>query len=353
MAQEDPARYLHDLINHVRLGEGLAPLGGSNLLYQAAQRHADDLVAIGKVTHEGSDSSTYQQRIREARYHAWEDGLMVDEVLWAGLGAAEDALRWFYSNPEWAVLTDPRYREIGIGYAEDNGVRYFVVDLGARPGVLPVFANDGAAVTDAPSVALRLTNEEAVPLGDGTWMGRAIEVRLSNEPDFEGIAWQPWEPLLPWLLAGTEPDSYAVYVQFRDGANRTAVAEDTIQLVAQGEVPPTPTPLLDLGTPLDLPDGGTGTPTDAPADATGDAPSSPEPVASPTASSVVVATATALPDAGGLSSEQLSAYPTWTPLPPESPSPLAPAQTDWPVILAVGLQIAALLLGAAAFLRRR
>ncbi len=38
---------------------------------------------------------------------------MVDEVLWTGLGSAADAVTWFYSNPEWAILSDARYREVG------------------------------------------------------------------------------------------------------------------------------------------------------------------------------------------------------------------------------------------------
>ena len=245
-AQKDPALHLYELISQARLYEGLAPLGRSTLLNQAAQRHADDLVSLGKVTHEGSDGSSFQQRIREVRYHAWEDGLLVDEVIWAGLGTAEDALVWLHSNPSWKVLTDPRYREIGVGYADDNGVHYFVITVGSRPGVLPIFINDGAETTDTAQVALHLTNEEAVPLGEGNWMGRAIEVRISNQPDFEGLPWLPWEPLLPWVLAGDQPGEYAVYVEFRDGANRTAVSQDTIRLVTPQEMPPTPTPFFTL-----------------------------------------------------------------------------------------------------------
>jgi len=196
VAQDDPRAHLFALINQARLREGYAPLGNSTLLNQAAQRHAEDLASegrrgtLGQVTHDGSDGSTYQQRIREARYQAWNDGLMVDEVLWTGLGTAEDALVWFRRRAsadadvasDWEVLTDTRYREAGVGFAEDNGVRYFVVVVGSRPGVLPIFINEGAETTESPLIALRLTNEEAVPLGDGASIGRAIEVRMSNRP---------------------------------------------------------------------------------------------------------------------------------------------------------------------------
>ena len=136
--------------------------------------------------------SVPRQRILEARYHAWNDGLLVNELNWLGLGTVMDAVNWFRTDPDaWRILTDPLYREAGIGYVEDNGIRYLVVTLGSRPGVLPIFINDGAEITESPSVAIRLTNEDAVPFGEGTWIGKAIEVRLSNTPDFEGKPGSP------------------------------------------------------------------------------------------------------------------------------------------------------------------
>ncbi|MCJ7549928.1 MAG: CAP domain-containing protein [Anaerolineae bacterium] len=339
-AQEDPVRHLQDLLNQVRLNEGLAPLRHSTLLTQAAQRHADDLVTLGHLTHGGSDGSTYHQRIREARYQAWDDGLTVNEAIWMGLGSAEDALIWFYTNPDWAVLTDPKYREVGIGHADDNGVHYFVVTLGARPGVLPVFINDGFGSTDSPVVALRLTNEEAVPFGDVGWIGNAIEIRISNTPDFDSQLWQRWEPLVPWALSSQEPGDYAVYVEFRDGAGRTAIAEATIRLVAPGESPPTPTPFLELPSAPAEQTPGAVQPTVEPT------PSSPSTTASPEAEETPPPTA--LDPAGGT----FTPYPTWTPLPTELPLAAEEQRTDWPLLLVILLQGAALLLGAAAFLKR-
>ena len=337
-AQENRNAQLLALINRARLSEGLAPLGHSTLLSQAAQRHADDLVTMSALTHTGSDGSTYAQRIREARYQAWNDGLLVDEVLWTGLGSAEDALVWFYTSPEWSKLTDPRHREIGVGYADDAGVRYFVVTLGARPGVLPVFLNDGVEVTDLPQVALRLTNENAVPLGDAAWIGRAIEVRLSNTPEFEGLPWQPWEALLPWQLAGDQPGDYAVYVQFRDGAGRTAISEDTVRLVLPGEAPAPPAPLLSLPQRAAQPDDGS---PDVPED--GDEPAVPAPL--PTVG------ATPAPDEPQ-PGENVTPVPTWTPLPEDPVEAPETGSIDWPLLLAVLFQILAVILGALAFLRR-
>lgn len=345
LAQADPAVEFFQLLNGARLDEGLTPLALSRLLSQAAQRHAEDLAARGALSHEGTDGSNYRQRIREARYDAWNEGLLVAEVFWMGLGGPADSVNWFRNNPEsWAALTDPSYREIGIGYAEDGGIRFFVVNLGSRPGVIPVFINDGAEFADSPVVAIRLTNEEAVPLGQGSWIGRAIEVRLSNTPEFEGTPWQPWESLLPWMLEGTDPGEYVVYVQYRDGAGRTAVAADAIQLVLPGEMPLLPSrpslpldplepdepPILDTpgADPIDSEEPPIADPTPAPEGPT------PE----------VVET---LPEA------PLSPQPTWTPLPLEGPALIEAREVDWIVIVVVLLHGFVLLLGLLALLRQR
>lgn len=336
--QTNPADEFYASVNRIRLSAGLAPLGQSTLLTQAAQRHVDDVAQRGTASHQGSDGSTYQQRIREAGYRAWNDGLLVNETFWLGLGTTLDALTWFRNRPEeWALFTDPAYREMGVGYAEDGqGVHYFVITFGSRPGVLPVFVNDGAEITDSPQVAVWLSNEEAEPFGEGSWIGKAIEVQLSNTPSFDDVPWQPWEPLLPWLLESTEPGDYAVYVQFRDGANRTAVAEATIRLVAPGEAPPTPTPLPDIIA----------------------QPSEPLPGASPTPppgpiTGTVTAPPTQVTLAPTLAPGDVEVQPTWTPLPDiEAEAPEA-KPVDWPLIAGFVLQGLALILGFAAFLRRR
>ncbi len=339
--QADQVETFYHLVNQQRLSEGYAPLGRSRLLDQAAQRHAEDLVTLESATHEGSDGSDYRQRIREARYQAWDDGLMVNEALWVGLGTAEDAVTWFHTNSAWEIFVDPRYREIGIGYANDNGVHYFVATFGSRPGVLPIFINDGAPETDAPQVALRLTNEQAEPLGEGSWMGKAIEVRLSNTPDFEDKTWQPWEPLLPWMLASIEPGNYAVYVEFRDGAGRTTVAEDTIRLVDPESFQPTPDTALRLPTstaqPTPAVEGTPETSTATPA-----APAS-EPSPTPTA-----------PPTTAEPAQTYTPLPTWTPLPDATAiEPVEAPSMDWPIFLAFLFQGLAVILGIAAFLRRK
>ena len=341
--QDNPAREFYQQVTQVRLSTGLPPLDWSTPLSQAAQRHADDMAANQLIDTTGSDGSTPRQRVREAGYHAWHDGLLVSEVIWVGLGSAEHALNWFRNAPEhWTLFVDSQYREMGVGYAaDDGGVHYYVVNFGSRPNTLPIFINDGAETADSPQVAVRLTNEEAEPLGESSWIGRAIDVRLNDSPDFEGIPWQPWEPLLPWVLSGIEPGDYAVYAEFRDGAGRTAISEDTIRLLETDAPLPTPTPPPEeAGTPTPLPTPTT-TPEITPVPITVTETTTITPALTPTSPPTEIAV---LPEA--------TPHPTWTPLP--EPAPVtAPKPVDWMLWAVILLQGLAWLLGLALFARRR
>jgi len=210
-AQEpDPVVTWQIVINQARLGEGLAPYGFNSLLAAAAQRHADDVAANGFAdsgdVHLGSDGTHEQQRAIEAGFAAWtwnSGDPIIDENMWSGQGTVEDAMAWFMgSTAHRNNISSPRYREIGIGVATDDAGRsYHVLVFGVRPNVLPIFINDGAASTDNAEIAIRLTNEEARPEGEGaTFMGRAIEVRISGEPSFDDLPWQPWDTYVSWVL---------------------------------------------------------------------------------------------------------------------------------------------------------
>lgn len=349
-AQSNPAQDFYNQLNQIRLDEGLSPLGWSPLLTQAAQRHADDMASHQVIQSEGTDGSTYRQRVRDAGYRAWNEGLTVFETLWAGLGGADNALNWYRTHADdWEPFTAARYREVGIGYATDaQGVHYFVITFGARPAVLPIFINDGNATTDSPQVAVRLTNEESEPLGEGNWIGKAIEVRLGNTPEFDGEPWQPWSPLLPWMLDGTEPGEYAVYVEFRDGAGRTAKSQDTIRLVSNGESPPEP---IAPGTAEPLPQ-----PTATPSPSPTEAPTTPPATETVVTPEVTLAPppTSAPPTATELASPApatATPQPTWTPLPLGYTVEIPPV--DWPLILVFLLQGCVILLGLALFIKRR
>jgi hypothetical protein len=276
--------------------------------------------------------------------------LTVDENMWSGQGTIEDAMTFFLSSEVHRNnISSSIYREIGIGVAADTaGRNYYVLVFGVRPNVLPIFINDGADSADDPQVAIRLTNEEARPGGEGAaFMGWAIEIRISNEPSWDDLPWQPWEPLVPWTLPDT-PGEHTVYVQFRDAAGRTAASPDTIFLskgtyVAPTPVPPSPTP-EPAATPV--PPSPTPEPTATPA-----------PTVLPTSelTLTVEPTLTQLPSPTPSPSAMpdnvaATPFPTWTPLPTAAPQEAN--GPDMPLGVLAVLQVVAFILGIYLALRR-
>jgi hypothetical protein len=347
-AQEaDPAGLFYDQVSQARLDAGLPPYGRSDLLAAAAQRHADDLAAHDLSSHTGSDGSSPARRIDEAGYAAWAGGEVTGENFWTGFGTVQEAFDWFMDDtPHRENILSTRYREMGVAIAAGaDGKSYYVLDFGARANVLPVFVNDGAAATESPQVAIRLTNEEAYPQGEGTIsMGRALEVRISNTPEFEGLAWQPWESLMAWTLPEA-PGEQTVYVQFRDGAGRTAASADVIQLLA-GAGTPTPVPATPTATPP--PPTATSLPTDTPSPTS--PPTEPATITPPPLAPTAVSTQPSTPTSRAVPVATEAPFPTWTPLPA---APGREAGGTGPMVgLVCWLETVAALLGLYVALRR-
>jgi uncharacterized protein YkwD len=339
-AQLDPVASWLERVTDARLDAGLSPLSLSPKLAAAAQRHADDLAANAIESPTGSDASSPQQRIADAGYVAWtlaEGEPVVGEIYQVEAESFEQAFGALIQDAvKRGVLLSPLYREIGIGVAQDSAGRYtYVVSLGARPNVLPIFINDGAPSATDPLVAVRLTNETVRPEGQGAAaIGRAIEFRIGDQPNWEELPWQPWEELIPWMVP-VSAGQHTIYVQYRDAAGRVAASAATI-FMSEGE-PATPTPFLlqsDQVAPAQTPAGPTeGSQATLPADVSG------TPALSPSVGP-------AYPPVG------VTPFPTWTPLPTTAPPP-APEQPDFPIGLVAALEGLAVIMGIYLVLHRR
>lgn len=215
-------------LNEARRANGAPMLAWSVLLEKAAQRHSDDMASKGFVDEIGSDGSTSRKRVEAAGYPKWAGAQIWSEAIYAGQTTFDEAINFFLSDDgqRRALLSD-RVREVGIGIAKDNLRTYWTITFGAQPGVLPIFINEGAAMTNDRNVAVQLTQENAVPNGEGNIIGRVVEVRLGSKPNLADAAWQPWEALLPFTLERGAGEK-TIYAEMRDGAGRTTLAADTI-----------------------------------------------------------------------------------------------------------------------------
>ena len=146
--QQTPAKVdeLVDLINHERVAAGLLPLARSAELDQAAQAHSTDMVQYDYLDHTGSDGSQPQERANQAGYHvppnsAW----IVVEVISAISADPPGPVGWWMGDDQHRkVLMNPRWREIGAGYARGGEYgNYWTALFGCRPGVLPTVSLDG------------------------------------------------------------------------------------------------------------------------------------------------------------------------------------------------------------------
>ncbi|MBI4791046.1 MAG: hypothetical protein HY782_28785 [Chloroflexi bacterium] len=218
-------------INAERVARGLPPYALNAQLSAAAQAHAQDIAKTGKYGHTGSDGSTLVVRVGRVGYGEYSWGRRVGEN-YAVYRSIDDAMGfWMKSKAHRENILHEVYREIGIGLTPANqwGATVYVLNFGAQPNILPIFINNGADSTQSPNVTITLTEENALPAGEGKMIGRPKQVQVSNSPDFADADWQPYADKIPWTLPASG-GAKTVYVKYRDANGRTATSSDSITL---------------------------------------------------------------------------------------------------------------------------
>jgi hypothetical protein len=108
------------------------------------------MAAHDYLEHTASDGTASIDRAIRAGYGARKGtGWTVTEVISAISGDPEGPLHWWLTEStgvHGAVLRDPRWREMGVGYASGGEYgNYWTVLVGCQPGVLPVVELDGTS----------------------------------------------------------------------------------------------------------------------------------------------------------------------------------------------------------------
>jgi uncharacterized protein YkwD len=171
------------------------------------------------------------------------DQVAEEEIAYAGANVKAAIQFWQTSTIHQKTVENPAYREIGIAVLPQKFGHLFIVEVGARPNILP-------ALVDRNAGLIYLTNESfSGAARSGPWMHTADRVRLF---DFEGKPlnqdWIPWQPTLP--LPDLPGDR--LFVAYASGSLQsiTEIRLDTDVVLLPGVQisAPTPTP-----TPLALP----------------------------------------------------------------------------------------------------
>jgi uncharacterized protein YkwD len=113
--------------NKERAAAKLPPLSTNPKLEAAALAHARDMAEHEKMTHEGSDGSTPEQRIDRAGYHGQRSGENIAE----GQPTVDAVMRAWMNSPEHKKNILGEFSEIGAAMASDaDRTPYWCVDFG-------------------------------------------------------------------------------------------------------------------------------------------------------------------------------------------------------------------------------
>lgn len=120
---------LFDWINKERGKKGLTRLKANGKLDGAAQGHACDMAAAGKMAHQVPGGPSFQNRIKGSGYRV---RTAVENIAKSSRGTADAAAGiWRDSSAHWANILNPDLRDGGIGLATDGSSVYYVFVGGA------------------------------------------------------------------------------------------------------------------------------------------------------------------------------------------------------------------------------
>lgn len=214
--------------NAARRAHGVPPLHQNDNLAAAAHWLAGDMATHNYFSHTDSQGRTFDVRL--AQFNYWHGNGGIAENIAAGYSDVPSVVSAWLNSPGHAQnMLNPVYREMGMGYAENSGSTYdtyWVQDFGFDGTVFPVIINDEQPQTNSSVAHLYIYGS-----------GWADAMMISNDANFTGVGWQPYQSEMDWqLLPGN--GLRAVFVKLHNASGATTTAEDTIVV----NLPPSPTP---------------------------------------------------------------------------------------------------------------
>ena len=154
---QDEVSDLLGRVNGLRASLGLPAYTLNSTLSAAAQSQAQWMLETGTISHSRPDGSTPRSRAQAAGYAS----TFVSENIYGGTNASVNTAWnfWINSSIHYAGLTNPNYREIGIGVAHGAwGATYVLVfgNPGGPPPLPPQAARSEGAAPQQPSYVVGL-----------------------------------------------------------------------------------------------------------------------------------------------------------------------------------------------------
>ena len=121
-----------DLTNAERGRAGLSPLRSNPRLVQAAQLHADHMVAAGRLDHvlSGSQYGQPTDRLAAAGY-TWQ--AYAENIAMGQPSAASVVATWMRSSHHRSNILSGTYTELGVGFSVDRKGQPYYVQVFGRP----------------------------------------------------------------------------------------------------------------------------------------------------------------------------------------------------------------------------
>ncbi len=117
-------------INAIRADQGLRALTVAPRLQAAAQGHACDSAARGRMDHRSSDGRTMEDRV-DAQGYGWRQ--LAENVAQGQRSATEVVRGWLQSRPHRKNMMMPRAQEAGVGLAvQADGTIHWVLNIARR-----------------------------------------------------------------------------------------------------------------------------------------------------------------------------------------------------------------------------
>ena len=130
------------LINQARADHGLKAVKARTSLVHAARSHSRDMLKHQFFSHRSHNGESFCARIRRLGYtvKGWRHWWVAECVGYgSGLLATPEAVvdMWMQSSAHRAILLNPRWRDVGVGYTRgtfkgSDGVGLFTLDFGRR-----------------------------------------------------------------------------------------------------------------------------------------------------------------------------------------------------------------------------